>query len=83
MMRRKRHSPRGIRSRGHRIGAFRVGGFGDILDVRVALLSFEWANVDGLLTSTRLKPRMMEDLEVTRVEDEEAVDAGQDLVELE
>jgi hypothetical protein len=39
--------------------------------------------VDGLLTSTSLKPRMMEDLEVTRVEDEEAVDAGQDLVELE
>jgi hypothetical protein len=39
--------------------------------------------VDGLLTSTRLKPRMMEDLEVTRVEDEEAVDAGQDLVERE
>ena len=76
MMRRKRHSPRGIRSRGHRIGAFRVGGFGDILDVRVALLSFEWANVNGLLTSTRLKPRMMEDLEVTRVEDEEAVDAA-------
>ena len=67
----------------HRIGAFRFGGFGDSLDVQVALLSFGWANVDGLLTSTRLKPRMMEDLEVTRVEDEEAVDAGQDLVELE
>ena len=67
----------------HRIGAFRFGGFGDSLDVQVALLSFGWVNVDGLLTSTRSKPRMMEDLEVTRVEDEEAVDVGQDLVELE
>jgi hypothetical protein len=82
MMRRKRHSPRGIRGRGHRIGAFRFGGFGDILDVRVALLSFEWANVDDLLTSTRLKPRMMK-VSKLLVEDEEAVDAGQDLEELE
>ena len=52
----------------HRIGAFRFGGFGDILDVQVA--------------STRSTPRMMKIWKLL-VEDEEAVDAGQALVELE
>ena len=52
----------------HRIGAFRFGGFGDILDVQIA--------------STRSKPRMMK-ISKLLVEDEEAVDADQDLLELE
>ena len=52
----------------HRIGAVRFGGFDDILDVQVG--------------STRSKPRMMK-VSKLLVEDEEAVDAGQDLEELE
>ena len=68
MKRRKRHSPQGIHSWVHRIGAFRFGGFGDILDVQVG--------------STRSKRRIMK-VSKLLVEDEEAVDAGQDLVGLE